>query len=485
MAITIKAGTVSKRRNSTYIPTTELAADFVCTLKDACTEDTPVFRLSAAEFPYNYVQWGTHYYFVESVTYLRNNYIEVLCTLDSLATYKTYILNSTCFVSYSSVSGGAWLPDTRIPVLRSTSAVKTSVALPAFSAGSRGDYILAVVGKKGCDLFVTGEASLAVMIDHITQTDVPDKINNLISGWTFTTPEEAIEALTNIMAQSDIVGNAFSNAPACIRSCIWIPFDVAPAISSAQPKEIFLGNYNTNVYARTVSATPVTGSVTISIPWQFSDWRRGYCEDIYLYLPLVGMINIQTDSITQYSSLTVNYSYTVTDGCIAYQVISGNEIIGSYGGSCCANYPIGINQQASAGEVINQMIAGAENTVASAVKAGLNVAGMAIEAVAGGIKATYDVANVAASAHPTCIGGIGGGAGYGLDKNVTCISVKHDTVIEPAVMQATMGVPTMMPMQLSNCTGYCECANAHIAAPAHADVLNQIDMYINSGFYIE
>ena len=484
MAITINAGTVSKRRNSTYIPTTELSASYDCALKDACTEDTPVFRLNETEFPYNYVQWGDHYYFVESVTYLRNNYIEVLCTLDPLATYKSYILDATCYVSYSSVSGGTWLPDTRIPVLRSTNAVKSSVALPAFSAGSRGDYILAVVGDKGCDLFVTGEASIAVMIQNITQTDVPDKINDLLTGWSFTTPEEALEAMTNIMAQTDILGNAFANAPACIRSCIWIPFDVSGAISGSA-KEIVLGNFKTNVFARTVSATPVTGSVSVSIPWQFADWRRGYCEDIYLYLPLVGMISIETDSITQYSSLTVNYSYTVTDGCIAYQVVSGNEIIGSYGGSCCANYPIGINQQASAGEVVNQMIQGAENTVASAVKAGLNVAGMAIEAVAGGIKATYDVANVAASAHPTCIGGIGGGAGYGLDKNVTCISVKHDTVINPSDMQATMGVPTMKPLQLSNCTGYCECANAHIAAPAHADVLNQIDMYINSGFFIE
>lgn len=484
MAITINAGTVSKRRNSTYVPTTELTASYSCALKDACTEDTPIFRLNETDFPYNYVQWGTHYYFVESVTYLRNNYIEVMCTLDPLATYKSEILDSTCYVSYSSVSGGTWLPDTRIPVLRSTNAVKSSVALPAFSAGSRGDYILSVVGQEGCDLFVTGEATLAVMIHHITQTDVPDKITNLLSGWTFSTPEDALEAMTNIMAQSDIVGNAFSNAPACIRSCIWIPFDVAPAISGG-PKKIWLGNFDTDCYARTVSATPVTGSVTVSIPWQFSDWRRGYCEDIYLYLPLVGMISIEADSITQYSSLTVNYSYTVTDGCIAYQVLSGNEIIGSYGGNCCANYPIGINQQASAGEIVNQMIAGAENAVASAVKAGLNVAGMAIEAVAGGIKASYDVANVAASSHPTCIGGIGGGAGYGLDKNVTCISVKHDTVIEPADMRQTMGVPTMKPLQLTNCTGYCECANAHIAAPAHADVLNQIDMYVNSGFFIE
>ena len=79
----------------------------------------------------------------------------------------------------------------------------------------------------------------------------------------------------------------------------------------------------------------------------------------------------------------------------------------------------------------------------------------------------------------------GGGAGAGLDMTVAVISVAHETVIEPAVMTATMGQPTMKPVQLGTLHGYCQCANAHVAAPAELQELNEIDTYLNSGFYIE
>jgi hypothetical protein len=53
-------------------------------------------------------------------------------------------------------------------------------------------------------------------------------------------------------------------------------------------------------------------------------------------------------------------------------------------------------------------------------------------------------------------------------------------------MQQTMGLPTMKPMALSGCSGYCQCANAHVAATgAEAQELDEIDAYLNSGFYIE
>ena len=44
----------------------------------------------------------------------------------------------------------------------------------------------------------------------------------------------------------------------------------------------------------------------------------------------------------------------------------------------------------------------------------------------------------------------------------------------------------MKPLALSTLTGYCECANAHVAASgAEAQELDEIDAFLNSGFYIE
>ena len=90
-----------------------------------------------------------------------------------------------------------------------------------------------------------------------------------------------------------------------------------------------------------------------------------------------------------------------------------------------------------------------------------------------------------ASTIPTVIGGVGGGSGLGLGWHAECFTVAHSTVINPGDQAATMGVPTQKPLTLSSCSGYCQCVNAHVAAPAHGNVLTQIDAYLNSGFYIE
>ena len=288
-------------------------------------------------------------------------------------------------------------------------------------------------------------------------------------------------------ALTGFAGNAYSDAPSCIRSCIWVPFFASPFADTG--KHVYLGQFDTTLQLFTLKAAPVTGSVTVSIPWHFSDWRRGYCEDVYLYLPLVGMVGLASDNLTNVSSITVHYSATATDGAVAYQITAGNEIIGSYGGQCSANYPIGISQQASAGEIINTAFAGLEKTVNTAINSSISPISASAAVVGAGISAvdaSYNLANTALSRHNSCIGGVGGGAGAGLDLNVTCYTVSHDTIVSPADMKDTMGLPTMKPLSLSTLTGFCQCANAHVAATgAEMQELNELDAFLNSGFYIE
>ena len=490
---TVSFGTFSKRRNSTKQPTT-LSDQRTVTLKNPTSQDRPVFVCTGNNFNYNYCSWDGKYYFIDEIISLRNNEIEIHCVMDALATYKAEILASTQFVSYSSQAGNAWLADTRIPVLKSTVATKSTAAMGIFN--TNGFYVLSVVGKSGCETYCVNKSTLTRLVAEI-QNWQDDGINTIVNALptpgTSADETSALDQLSGIMVavqkastQTGFIGNAYANAPSCIRSCIWVPFNLSDFSGASHP--IWLGNYDTNEAGFELNGTPTTGSVSVSIPWHFSDWRRGYCEDIYLYLPLVGMVGLSSDSLTHASSITVNYSATGTDGTVCYQVVSGNEIIGSYGGQCSANYPIGINQQASAGEVITSIAQGASKMVNAAINssisplsAGASVIGIALE----GITATYDTFNVENSTHVSCIGGIGGGAGVGLDLNITCYTVAHDTIVNPADMKDTMGLPTMKPMALATLTGFCQCANAHIDAPATAGELDAIDSMLNSGFYIE
>ena len=285
------------------------------------------------------------------------------------------------------------------------------------------------------------------------------------------------------------MGNAYSQAPSCIRSCIWVPFFPTPFIDTGA--DLYLGNFKCgSIHPFILKGEPVTGSVSVSIPWHFSGWRRAYCEDVNLYLPLVGMISLSSDNLVGSSTLTIQYSATATDGVICYEVKAGSQVIGTYGGQCSANYPIGISQQASAGQIAQTAFAGVEKTVncainssVSPVSAGAAVVGAALS----GTEAVYNLADVAFSRSNSCIGGVGGGAGSGLDLNAVCYTVAHDTVVSPtdADYVATMGIPVMKAMSLSGLTGFCQCANAHVEAPATAGELDAIDRYVNSGFYIE
>lgn len=484
---TVSFGTFTKKRNSTKQPQS-LSDQKTVTLKESCSQDRPVFICTGNNFNYNYCMWDSKYYFIDEIVSLKNNLIEIHCIMDPLATYKTEILASTQYVSYSSQSGGSWLPDTRIPVLKSTQTSRSSASLASLF-NTTGFYVLSATGKEGCCMYALDKGQLDALIDSIN-TWADDLMDYIVNdqgnyGYDFSTVENALESVGKMSIQTGVIGNAYANAPQCIRSCIWVPFFASPFVSSGA--QLYLGNFDTGLHPFTVKASPATGQASVSIPWIHSDWRRMY-DDVYLYLPLAGMIKLSGDSLTNVSSLSIEYSATASDGVVAYTVKAGGNVIGTFGGQCSANYPIGINQQASAGEIIQSIVAGSEKMVNAAINSSISPVSMAASGVGvalEGVAAAYDTVNVANSTHPSTIGGVGGGAGSGLDLNIQCYVVSHDTVIAPADMKDTMGLPTMQPMSLATLTGFCQCANAHVDAPATAGELDAIDYYLNSGFFIE
>lgn len=497
---TVKFGAFSKRRNSTKVPTTELSDSRTVTLKETTSQDQPTFIVTGNNFNYNYCEWDGKYYFINDIESLKNNEIAIHCVLDPLATYKTEILASTQFVSYSaSESAQSYLVDTRIPVLKDATVDFKEATISILDED--GKYILSTVGKAGSALFdctltkikdivasvsTWEQAGIAQSAAHI----VPGIITTTDFGDAITTLNATLGSIGEAMIDCGYIGNAYAQAPSCIRSCIWVPFGTV--LHEGGDIRIWLGNFDTGVEAKRVSAKPNKDNTSVQIPWQSSGWRRAVCEQVYLYLPLVGMVSIPTNEIIKSSSLSIEWSATATDGAICYEIKAGNQIIGTYGGQCSANYPIGINQQASAGEIRNAIIQGGEKIVSTAVKATASINPMAwgVGGVAIGMEAAntaIDVTDIANTTHATCIGGIGGGAGSGLDLKARCYTVYHPTVLNETDTdyKATMGVPVMKSMSLLNLTGFCQCANAHVEAPATAGELNAIDAMINSGFYIE
>lgn len=501
MSRTFYFGNVTKRKNSTLQGSFSNAYNVL--FKNPCSLDNPTMTLKyAGDFPYNGAKYtsgsDTYYYLVRDKQSLHNDLWEVSLELDPLATYKSDILSSTQFVAYSS-SGTNWVADTRIPLLKNASVDSAASTLNfLFSAG--GFYVLSVVGKDGCDLWACDISHLRALLNKINDWS-DDLINDVMAGnypWSsnpaavydFTTPELAIQSLAEMNMLTGFAGNAYSSAPQCIRSCIWVPFFPTPFTDTGG--EIYLGQFATGVTsAFRCKSTPATNTASVTIPWQHNDWRRSVCEEVYLYLPLVGMINIPSDEIVNSSTINIQWSATATDGCIAYLLYTNDgQVIGTYGANAAVNFPLGISQQASAGEIVQTAFQGLQKTVSTGIQAfsSVNPAGIvagAFGAKMGAIDTAYQTIDAALTRHNSCIGGIGGGAGVGLSLDALCYTVSHDTVIAPATMAATMGLPTQKPMSLNSLTGYCQCVNAHVALNADAPIINAVDYYLNSGFYIE
>lgn len=470
MSHTIYVGNISKRRNSTLTPT--LSTSFDVLLKTPTSLHAPTFTISASSFDYNYLKWGDRYYFVTDVTSRNNSLWEVSAVVDVLATFKSDILASTQYVAYSSVNSSIWLPDTRIPLKKEPVARTAQTSVTPLS--NSGTYILSVVGSNGVASYIVSIADLVLLNNQLSSwiNQLESAAENIMTGQS--SPEAAINELGKAIANTGFFGNSYHNAIQGIRGCVWVPFDSAQL--GGVNRSIWIGDYDTGLTGDYITNTNITDSFSITIPWAFNDWRRAVCEQVYLYLPLVGNIELSSDSIAHSNTLTISYSIAPITGEISYRINAGVEVIGTYGASAGADVPIGINQSASLGSIAQAAFNGTVRTVSAGSKGRM---------IVNGISAAYDTINTAMTSNMTTIGGIGGSSGVGVGTSVLVSVVDHEPIITPSQMGATMGLPTMKPLTLSSCTGYCECINAHVSAPAEAQELEEIDNYLNTGFYIE
>ena len=487
---TVKFGSFSKRRNSTKQPG-GLSDSRNCKLKETTSIDAPTFIIQGNDFNYNYAQFEGRYYFITDVRSVHNNLTEVDCVIDVLATYKSEILASQQYVCYSANANDLWLPDTRIATENDVIVTKNAAAVPLFSLS--GCYILTVVGTNGVESFNVTSGTIASMCADLAQwvDDIQALIEQIQNMDTSATNAwdaighlgELARAIALALVKTGFLGNSREEALSCIRSCVWLPFDRS-TVGGAED-DIFLGKYPTGKRGLLVTNIPKTSTVTVNIPWHFTDYRRGTNEDLYLYLPFVGIIPLSSSSLARQASLSITYSYCV-DGSLSYEVKAGDQVIGTYGGNVAGNVPVGTSQVEGLGKIFTTTLGSFQKTMSAGISAAGGNLGAATEfSMAGQALTSYEIINTGMTTHSGAIGGVTCSAGAGLDKDIVCFSVAHPTNIQPSQMAATMGRPMQAPATLGSLSGFCQCTNAHVEAAAMSTELDQIDAFLNTGFYIE
>lgn len=493
MSISVYYANLDKRLNSTKQATFTEDNKYSCTFKEDTSLDHPTFIFSGNWIGWNVAKWGDRYYFVNDVRTVGNGIWEVDCVLDTLATYKSDILASTQYVSYSSQSGGTWLPDTRIPSL-TNAFVSSSTAHSISCLDLTGFYATTVVGESGCEMFAFDQNDIAFLLMRLNnwKNDQYTAITTNADGhYNYDWINNASESEANFNMATAFLSAAWNNAPNCIRSCTWVPFDKSLFVTGSS-KHVKLGTFDTLLEKRPLASKSIAATgVNISIPWRFSDWRRVTNENAFIYLPFVGVVALPNGDINQCSSVSVRISCNCTDGSIQYQLkgdVSG--ILGNYGAKLGAEYPIGINQGKSATDIYQTRLNNTSSLVSS-------INSIQLLNPVSWVTGTFAIGNTLqqmglneqksqVERTATSIGSFGASSVCsGMYNDIYIWTVSQDTVISPGSMKNTMGVPTMKPMQLSNLTGYCQCTNAHVACDANASELSIIDGFLNSGFFIE
>ena len=181
------------------------------------------------------------------------------------------------------------------------------------------------------------------------------------------------------------------------------------------------------------------------------------------------MIRLSSENLVGQSSIDVAYTLGLRDGSLIVTVSSGSEILGQYSGNVAASVPVGISN-INAPKAAQSIISGIANTATK------NLGGVGMSAI-----------NFVDAITPnfTCIGGLDGVAGIATNQNITCYTVFHDTIEAPNSQLQTIGSPTMCPKSLSTLTGFCQCMDAHVELDLPSSVMDMVDSYLNSGFFIE
>ena len=317
----IKLYNFAKKSNSTARPSnTGLVATVDANIKDNCSITNPVLLLNYGHNNFNYVQipsFGGRYYFVDDII-LNHGLIEVYCSVDVLATYKTEIGSTDLYITRSSYSYNTDIIDNNYPGKSNIQISDTAVSISAlnFTGFSNGYYVIGVQGY--------GSAATNVVVYYeVNSTDFINVIKNFYASSGDTS------RWGNLAAG---VKNALNKMDDFIVSCRWYPFSfIDPNLTTLYSK-IYIGNFNTQVDGAVLDTSRDALGTSISLPVHpqassRGNWLKKSPYTKYELLdPIIGKIAINPDDLYN-NGISIQVKPDYTTGVCQYSILSGTSVI--------------------------------------------------------------------------------------------------------------------------------------------------------------
>ena len=465
MQIEIYSG-FSKRHNSTKRPATQGTVVNVL-LKDGADILNPIFELNTLDFTINYVKAFDQYYFAH-VQNIDGHRCNIICKLDYMATFKTYVGAYTGLVEYTSSSSKVDILDPRNTPRDLISATYTSMTLSGININTVGGYIIGVLSND------------------------PSGSVGVIDYYTMTAGQMA--AFCNELYDQNFIQrliDQFQAVQDSLVSCIWVPLTGIGGGSVP----IHIGRETMNATGGKISDRLISfSSGSTSIGFAAGSGGAGadmtylekapYCTGL-LYLPFVGFVSLDMDVAAFYKTVSVDGYVDILTGDIAYNVRYGGGKMSTYNGNLATKVPV-----SGAGYDAIGVSTGAMTVIGGAAAAigGLITGGMGT-AVAGGLAAALGggVSAAKSAEFHTMINGSNSsaiGASLGADPFVAIIqNIPAETNLQ--AFKTAHGMPYFEVATIGSLSGYVKCFDASVSIPGNGEEQDVVNGYLNSGFYYE
>lgn len=459
---------LQKRHNSTLLPLSG-GTDLEVALKGATSMRSPVIELQTQTSPqgWNYchlMDFGRFYY-VSDWTYDRGVWSAQLA-VDVLASYKTEILATTAQVIFSSSDVNLQAIDTRIATMATYDRQISNATFEGLLGGAntlpKGYF--ALTGLSSTSNWATGAATTWFLTYQQMQVFARELIE-----------PDAWESLKQF----------FTSPMDGVIDCYYLPIDVTGYVDLSTDMAITIGDYTFTATGKAALATnlPVKSkSVTLEIPWGYSDFRRlpPYSE-VSLFVPYCGAKSIDPALISDVEAVLIDYSVDVSTGAVQAICYVKQEVLEEFSGNMKISLPLAQSQSRV-------------DSIVGAIGGGITaISGFSSGNVALGATGVLSaVQSIAVPATQKLFGGMQGSIlGAILGNNVTrwqqfrLAVTSRDCTDTPSNMKDTIGNACMKVRSLTGLTGYCQTSGASVAAAATDEELKSINAMLDAGIYIE
>ena len=481
----------NKRKNSTKIPTTSGTIKEVVVKGNfgyenqfestKCSILAPSFFVTGA-VGYGYCKVWDNYYWITNISFDIDGAEYITCQIDVLASWRTFIQNSSFFVTRCADSNyyNTDIFDEALSI-EDGAEVSATATTNVFS-NTAGSYLITILGRSssgGMNTYVFSNSPPSRIFSPLFDvasdgtssfdsiSDVKDGIIALIKNWA--------------MKPSDFIVS-------CVRSPLGASF------YNGIQENICIGWWETTVSADRVPPI-ISGphTVTISKPSNiYSDFRRTdeRCSKYAIYFPGVGTVDLSANLIEL--DLTAKWTLDAISGSIHYDLLAGGALVASYDGMLYCDTGYGgasVNSGAIAQTAGGAGAAGAgmakrdwvshdngvsfDNEIVKEAKPLMVVAGV-VAAIHG--------AGEAMQAQPSLASPNGGMAGAYAHPYIELSVVQKHTAEFPVV---DYGRPCCKYLRLGDLSGFIVCANASIDIAAASGIREEINNYLNTGFFME